>query len=67
VELSNLDTEETCTYQIVGAEEANVTEGLISISAPLARALIGKQIGDEVQVKLPAGERHYEIVNVTFV
>jgi len=67
VELSNLDTEESSRYQIVGSEEANVAEGLISISAPLARALIGKQVGDEVHVKLPAGERHYEIVNVTFV
>jgi transcription elongation factor GreA len=67
VELSNIDTEESVTYQIVGAEESNVAEGLISISAPLARALIGRQIGDEVQVKLPAGERHYEVVDVRFV
>jgi transcription elongation factor GreA len=66
VELSNIDTEETVTYQIVGAEESNVPEGLISISAPLARALIGKQVGDEVQVKLPAGERNYEVVDVRF-
>jgi transcription elongation factor GreA len=65
--LSNLDTEEEVTYQIVGAEESNVNEGLISISAPLARALIGKQIGDEAKVVLPAGERHYEIVDVKFV
>ena len=66
VELSNIDTEETVTYQIVGAEESNVAAGLISISAPLARALIGKQAGDEVQVKLPAGERNYEVVDVRF-
>src|SRR5882724_8414553 len=63
VELSNIDTDESVTYQIVGAEESNVSEGLISISAPLARALIGKQVGDEVLVKLPAGERNYEIVD----
>lgn len=66
VVLSNLDTEDEVTYQIVGAEEANVNEGLISISAPLARALIGKQVGDEAKVVLPAGERHYEIVDVKF-
>jgi transcription elongation factor GreA len=67
VELSNIDTEEAVTYQIVGAEEANVNDGLISISAPLARALIGKQVGDEVKVKLPAGERLYEVVAVKFL
>jgi len=66
VDLSNIDTDEAVTYQIVGAEEANVNEGLISISAPLARALIGKQVGDEVRVKLPAGERCYEIVDIKF-
>jgi transcription elongation factor GreA len=66
VDLSNVDTDEAHTYQIVGAEEANVDEGLISISAPLARALIGKQVGDEVRVKLPAGERCYEIVDIKF-
>ena len=67
VELSNVDTDEAVTYQIVGAEEANVNDGLISISAPLARALIGKQVGDEVKVKLPAGERLYEVVAVKFL
>jgi transcription elongation factor GreA len=66
VDLSNIDTDEAVRYQIVGAEEANVNEGLISISAPLARALIGKQVGDEVRVKLPAGERCYEIVDIKF-
>jgi len=66
VDLSNVDTDEAVTYQIVGAEEANVNEGLISISAPLARALIGRQVGDEVRVKLPAGERCYEIVDIKF-
>jgi transcription elongation factor GreA len=67
VDLSNVDTEESVTYQIVGPEESNVAEGMISISAPLARALIGKQVGDEVLVKLPAGERTYEVVDVRFV
>jgi transcription elongation factor GreA len=67
VELSNIDTSESTTYQIVGSEEADVNEGLISISAPLARALIGRQIGDEVRIKLPAGERFYEVVDIRFV
>ncbi|HVU04803.1 MAG TPA: transcription elongation factor GreA [Polyangiaceae bacterium] len=67
VDLSNVDTEESVTYQIVGPEESDVSQGLISISAPLARALIGKQVGDEVTVKLPAGERNYEVVDVRFV
>lgn len=66
VRLLNLDTEEESTYQIVGPEEANLDEGTISVSAPLARALIGKHVGDEVTVKLPAGERSYEIGSVEF-
>src|SRR5262245_57322092 len=66
VDLSNTDTDEAVTYQIVGTEEANVNDGLISISAPLARALIGKQVGDEVRIKLPAGERNYEVVDIRF-
>jgi transcription elongation factor GreA len=67
VTLGNIDTEEEVTYQIVGAEEANIDEGTISISAPLARALIGKEAGDEVKVRLPVGERNYEIVDVQYV
>jgi transcription elongation factor GreA len=66
IDLMNVDTDENVTYQIVGAEEADIDNGLISISAPLARALIGKQVGDEVKVKLPAGERCYEVVDVRF-
>jgi transcription elongation factor GreA len=66
VSLSNVDTSETVTYQIVGADEANIDEGTISISAPLARALIGKEIGDEVTVALPAGKRTYEVIEVEF-
>lgn len=66
VGLLNIDTEEEVSYQIVGAEEASVDEGTISVSAPLARALIGKEVGDEVRVKLPAGMRAYEILSVEF-
>jgi transcription elongation factor GreA len=66
VSLLNLDTDEETQFQIVGAEEADIDNGLMSISAPLARALIGKEIGEEVQAKLPAGVRRYEIVDVRF-
>lgn len=66
VKLTNLDSDEESTYQIVGADEADINQGLISISAPLARALIGKNIGDEVVVQLPAGTRRYEIGDIAF-
>ena len=66
VTVMNLDTEEEQTFQIVGADEADVNRGTISISAPLARALIGKSLGDEVVVTLPGGTRRYEIGNIEF-
>lgn len=67
VTLTNLDTNEEVRYQIVGADEADIDKGKISISAPLARALIGKSPGDEVQVQLPVGVRHYEVSAVEYV
>jgi transcription elongation factor GreA len=67
VGLLNIDTEEEVTYRIVGAEEADLSHGTISISAPLARALIGREIGDEISVVLPVGRRKYEITNVEYV
>jgi transcription elongation factor GreA len=66
VKLLNLDTDEEVSYQILGAEEADLDQGSISVSAPLARALIGREVGDEVTIKLPAGTRNYEIVSVEF-
>ena len=66
VSLSNVETSEASTYQIVGADEASIEEGTISVSAPLARALIGKESGDEVTVTLPGGRRTYEITDVEF-
>jgi transcription elongation factor GreA len=66
VGLMNIDTEEEIVYRIVGADEADLDQGTISVSAPLARALIAKAVGDEVVVKLPAGTRRYEIVSVDF-
>jgi len=64
--LFNIDTEEEVSYQIVGADQADIEKGLISVSAPLARALIGKEAGDEVTVKLPGGTRKYEISDVEY-
>jgi transcription elongation factor GreA len=66
VSLSNLETDERVTYQIVGADEADIDEGTISVSAPLARALIGKEAGDEVTITLPVGKRTYEVIEVLF-
>lgn len=66
VSLSNVETNEASTYQIVGADEASIDEGTISVSAPLARALIGKETGDEITVTLPGGRRTYEITDVVF-
>lgn len=67
VTLINVATDEEVTYRIVGAEESDLNQGSISISAPLARALIGKEVGDEVTVQLPVGQRKYEISTVEFV
>ena len=64
--LTNLDTDEATTYQIVGADEADLKNGTISVSAPLSRALIGKSTGDEVVVTLPGGTRRYEIGSIEF-
>lgn len=60
------DTEEHKTYQIVGDQEADVKSGRISISSPIARALIGKEVGDTIEVNAPGGARGYEIVEVRF-
>ena len=60
------DTEEERTYQIVGDQEADVKSGRISISSPIARALIGKEVGEAIEVNAPGGARGYEIVDVRF-
>jgi transcription elongation factor GreA len=61
------DTEEESKYQIVGDHEADVKQGRIAISSPIARALIGKETGDSVDVNTPGGGRSYEILEVQFV
>lgn len=66
VDLVDEDTEEKKTYQIVGDQEAEVKAGRISISSPIARALIGKQVGDTIEVNAPGGARGFEIVKVRF-
>ena len=66
VELADSDSGEETKYQIVGDLEADIKQGLIAISSPLARALIGKHEGDEVTMQAPAGERTYEIVSVSY-
>lgn len=65
VALENLGSGEEVTYQLVGADESDVKEGRISVSSPLGRAMIGKQIGDEIVVRAPAGERRFEIVEIS--
>ena len=64
VDIVNVDTEETLTYQIVGDDEADVKANKISVNSPIARGLIGKSVGDEVTIKTPAGEVVYEIDEV---
>ena len=60
------ETAEENTYQIVGADEAEVNEGRLSISSPLARALIGKSTGDSIEIDTPGGARNYEILAVKY-
>ena len=67
VSLVDEDTDEKMTYQIVGDYEANVEEGRISISSPIARGLIGKEVGDSVEVRTPGGSKFYEILDVKFI
>lgn len=66
VTVLNLDNDEEKTYMIVGPEESDLKVGRISVSSPMARGLIGKQVGDEVTIKLPAGTREYEIQEITY-
>jgi transcription elongation factor GreA len=66
VKLVDEDTEEEKTYQIVGEPEADVRSGRVSVSSPIARALMGKTIGDTVEVVTPGGGKSYEVVGVQF-
>jgi transcription elongation factor GreA len=66
VDLADAETDEEKTYQIVGDLEADIKLGLIAISSPVARALIGKHEGDAITIDAPAGQREYEIVGVRY-
>ena len=67
VDLEDQDNGTKVTYQIVGDDEADLKLGLISISSPIARALIGKDVGDVAEVQAPGGLRHWEIVDVRYI
>jgi transcription elongation factor GreA len=66
VTVSNTETGEQSAYRILGADESDLAKGSISITSPFARSLIGKQVGDEVKMRMPGGDRTYEILDVTF-
>ncbi|MDM8569056.1 transcription elongation factor GreA [Thiotrichales bacterium HSG1] len=67
VELMNIETEQEIAYQIVGDDEADIKANRISISSPIARALIGKQEGDIANVQAPGGNREYEVLKVKYI
>ena len=67
VTLVDEDNDKEKTYQIVGESEANVESGLLNIRSPLARALIGKEAGDSVEVKTPGGARSYEVLSIRYL
>jgi transcription elongation factor GreA len=67
VRLVDIDTDEEFTYQIVGQVESDIKAGRLSVSSPIARALIGKREGDEIDVATPGGRKQYEVLQVQFV
>jgi transcription elongation factor GreA len=67
VDLEDMKSGEVVTYQIVGDDEADIKQGKISISSPIARALIGKYSGDVAEVRAPAGVREYEILDIKYI
>lgn len=66
VKVADEDTDEKSTYQIVGSHEADVDSGKLSVTSPLSRALIGKTVGDTVEVTTPNGSKIYEVIKVQF-
>ena len=67
VHLVNMETDEEVTYQIVGEDEADIKAGKLSVSSPIARALIGKNEGDVVAIRIPSGTVEYEISEVEYI
>lgn len=66
VVLEDLDTEQEVTYKIVGQDESNIAEGLLAYNTPIARALIGNEEGDTVEIETPGGNKNYEIIEVLY-
>lgn len=66
VDLMDVELDKQSTYKIVGEDEANIKEGMISFTSPIARAIIGKNEGDEVSFSAPGGEKHYEVIEVRY-
>ena len=60
------DSEEESQFQIVGADESDLDRGRISVTSPMARALIGKEVGDQIEVIAPSGSRYYEVASVEY-
>ena len=67
IRLADEDTDEESSYQIVGEDESSIEEGRLSITAPLARALIGKEQGDSIEVTTPGGSKAYEVIEVSYI
>ncbi len=67
VDLLDVELDKQSTYRIVGEDEADINQGLISFSSPIARAIIGKNEGDEISFSAPGGEKHYEVIQVRYV
>ncbi|HBH34973.1 MAG TPA: transcription elongation factor GreA [Gammaproteobacteria bacterium] len=67
VDVIDLESDEELTYQIVGEDEADIQQGLISVNSPIARGLIGKEEGDVAEVNTPGGQREFEILEVRYV
>ena len=66
VDLLDVQSDQESTYKIVGEDEANINEGLISFTSPIARAMIGRNEGDEVFFSAPGGEKHFEVMKVRY-
>jgi len=67
VKLFDVESESEVTYRIVGQDESDIKAGLISINSPVAKALIGHRVDDEVNIKVPSGIRSYEIIDINYV
>jgi transcription elongation factor GreA len=66
VSLLDVETEEECCYSLVGSEEADVKSGTISIDSPVGRSLLGREVGDEVEIRAPAKVVRYEIMDISY-